>query len=454
MRDSIATRPSDITISSDEIVIPVDLTQEAWPTPPAAAAFHGLAGEFVELVDPHTEADPVGLLLQFLIFFGIVIGRSAHFVAESHQHFCNLFLTLVGVTGKSRKGSSLSHVKCVLGMIDEQWATDGIGSGLSTGEGLIWQVRDAIEEQQPIKEKGRVVDYEKVIVDAGVVDKRLQVIEEEFVRVLAAMGRDSNTLSAVLRQAWDTGDLRSMTKSSPAQATGAHIGIIAHVTRDELRRSLNETEQTNGFANRFLWACVRRSKILPEGGRIHEVDFDSFVSRLRDAVAFASKAGRFDRDDQARDRWAEVYGDLSKGKPGLLGAVTARAEAQVMRLACLYAVLDCSAVIGLEHLEAALSAWDYCERSAAYIFGDSLGDKLADDLLMAIRAHGEAGMSRTQMRDMFGRNKNGTEIARALGRLSHLGRIELVPPESGKIGKPAECWRAIPQNDTTTKTAA
>ena len=281
MRDSIATRPSDLTISSDEIVIPVDLTQEAWPTPPAAAAFHGLAGEFVELVDPHTEADPVGLLLQFLIFFGIVIGRSAHFVAESHQHFCNLFLTLVGVTGKSRKGSSLSHVKCVLGMIDEQWATDGIGSGLSTGEGLIWQVRDAIEEQQPIKEKGRVVDYEKVIVDAGVVDKRLQVIEEEFVRVLAAMGRDSNTLSAVLRQAWDTGDLRSMTKSSPAQATGAHIGIIAHVTRDELRRSLNETEQTNGFANRFLWACVRRSKILPEGGRIHEVDFDSLVSTLR-----------------------------------------------------------------------------------------------------------------------------------------------------------------------------
>ena len=91
-----------------------------------------------------------------------------------------------------------------------------------------------------------------VTTDPGVSDKRLLVIEEEFVRVLASMGRESNTLSAVLRQAWDSGDLRTMTKSSPARSTGAHISIVAHVTCDELRRAMAETEHTNGFANRFL----------------------------------------------------------------------------------------------------------------------------------------------------------------------------------------------------------
>lgn len=117
--------------------------------------------------------------------------------------------------------------------------------------------------------------------------------------MLASMGRESNTLSAVLRQAWDAGDLRTMTKSSPARSTGAHISIVSHVTRDELRRAMAETEHTNGFANRCLWACVRRSKSLPEGGRIHEVDFNSFVYRLRESVRFAANAGRLDRDDQA-----------------------------------------------------------------------------------------------------------------------------------------------------------
>lgn len=436
----------------EQFLIPVDVAADNWPAPPTAPAFHGLAGEFVELVEPHSEADPVALLLQFLAMVGNLVGRSAHFMAEGHRHFCNLFLTLVGNTSKGRKGSSLSHVLRALRMIDEQWASNGVGHGLSSGEGVIWQVRDPIEQRQPIREKGRVVDYEDVIVDPGVADKRLMIVEEEFARVLAVMARDSNTLSAVLRQAWDSGDLRTMTKNSPAKATGAHLSIIGHVTRDDLRQGMTSNERTNGFANRFLWACARRSKSLPEGGKL--VDFESLVHRLREAVAFAVRVGRIDRDEQARALWHQVYDSLSTGKPGLLGSVTARAEAQVMRLACLYALLDSSPIVRREHLEAALALWGYCERSASYIFSDSLGDKLADDLIMAIRARREVGMSRTEMRDMFGRNKNGADIAKALGRLYRLGLIELVPSESGKVGKPVERWKAKCMYDETTKPAA
>ena len=38
-------------------------------------AFHGLAGEFVKVLSPHTEADPAALLVQTLVAFGAAVGR-------------------------------------------------------------------------------------------------------------------------------------------------------------------------------------------------------------------------------------------------------------------------------------------------------------------------------------------------------------------------------------------
>src|SRR5262249_53961795 len=110
------------------------------------------------------------------------------------------------------------------------------------------------------------------VIDPGVVDKRLLVVESEFASPLCVMKREGNTLSSLLRLAWETGSLRSMTKNSPARATGAHISVIGHITRTELCRHLDETETANGFGNRILWVCARRSKVLPEGGSLEKVD--------------------------------------------------------------------------------------------------------------------------------------------------------------------------------------
>ena len=86
----------------------------SWPEPPKADAFRGLAGEIVSIIEPHSEADPIALLSQFLVGFGNVIGRSAYFPVEADRHYANLFAVLVGPTSKARKGSALSHVKKVL----------------------------------------------------------------------------------------------------------------------------------------------------------------------------------------------------------------------------------------------------------------------------------------------------------------------------------------------------
>src|SRR5262249_26875119 len=146
--------------------------------------------------------------------------------------------------------------------------------------------------------------------------------------VLRVLTRDGNTLSAIVRNAWDTGNLTTLVKHDPAKATGAHISIVGHVTKDELLRYLDDTESGNGFGNRFLWPLVRRSKILPGGGNLAEAHLQPLRERIAAAISFAKERGEVRRDEPARALWHEVYASLSEGLPGLLGAMTARAEAQ------------------------------------------------------------------------------------------------------------------------------
>jgi hypothetical protein len=80
------------------------------------------------------------------------------------------------------------------------------------------------------------------------------------------MERHGNTLSPTIRNAWDGKRLQTLTRNSPLKATGAHVSIIGHITRDELRARLSRTNMANGFANRFIFARVKRSKLLPFGG--------------------------------------------------------------------------------------------------------------------------------------------------------------------------------------------
>ncbi len=414
---------------------------QSWPDPPRAAAYHGVLGDLVRAVEPYTEADPVAILVQLLIGFGNLVGGSPYFKVEATEHHVNEFVVLLGPTAGGRKGTALDQARRPLASVDEAWAKDRIQGGLASGEGLIHAVRDARQERRPIMEKGRCTGYEIVETDAGVSDKRLQVVESEFARVLKVMSREGATLSTIIRQAWDGPDLRVMAKQAGATATGAHISVIAHITPEELIRQLEDTEAASGFGNRFLWVCVKRSRFLPDGADVSAVDFAPLLTRLSGAVSFARRTGAMKRAPEARDLWRAEYPRLSTGRPGLLGSMLSRAEAHVLRLSMLYSLADASADIRSPHLQAALALWDYCERSAAFVFGNKLGDPTADELLRALRATPE-GMSRTSIRDHFGRNKSAAEIGKALGVLARQGLAHSVTVKGEGGGRPVETWTA------------
>lgn len=418
-------------------VEPATIVDDEWPAPPDPAVYHGLAGEIIRTVMPHSEADPLAILSQLLTAFGNAIGREPHCRAESDRHVGKLFVALVGKSSKGRKGTSWGYVRRIFAAVDSVWTTDRVSNGLSSGEGLIWAVRDPIFKREAVKEKGRVVGYEEVEADSGVADKRLLVLESELGSVLRVVRRESNTLSAVIRDAWDRDHLATMTKNSPAKSTGCHISIVGHITRDELRRHITETDMANGFANRFLWLCVGRSKCLPEGGNLDDQDLAPFVSRLRDAIDFASSCGLVRRNQEASVIWAQVYPQLSEGKAGLLGAVTGRAESQVLRLSLLYALLDQSKEVRADHLLAALAFWDYAEASARYIFGSNLGDPTADEIMRLLRVRPE-GVTREEIRNHFQRHTSSAEIGRALKVLAESGMARFEQEQTG--GRPAERW--------------
>lgn len=409
--------------------------RRAWPGPMDKPAFHGLVGEFIRVVLPSTEADPVALLLQFLTAFGNAIGRSAHFIVEETKHYTKLFVLIVGKTSKARKGVSWERVKSRFEEAVGDWADTRIQSGLSSGEGLINAVRDAHTKV------GRGKDGKAKLTNIpGAKDKRLLVYESEFAAVLAVKGREGNTLSTLIRQAWDDVALQTLTKVDPMRATKAHISIVGHITEAELKRRLTELDAANGFGNRFLIACAKRSKLLPLGGSVPKAELEQINVGLGDAIAFAEAVDVMTFSANSRKLWEGIYMGLSEERDGMYDALTARAEAQILRVACIYALLDKSAVIEPVHLQAAKAVWDYVDASIAYLFGESLGDPVADRILANLLEK-EEGLTRSEIHGLFSKGRSAEQIQNALDRLEN--RKLAWPSTESTAGRPIERWFAV-----------
>jgi hypothetical protein len=404
-----------------------DQPYPASPTPPrqpdspwpelAPAALHGIAGTVVRTIAPHTEADPAAILLQFLVAFGNLVGPAPHCMVESTRHGLNLFVVLVGESSKARKGTSWRQICRLFSEVDDLWVSRRVTTARLSSSGLIHALRD---EQPPT-------------------DRRLLLLSEEFASVLHVLGREKSHLSPLLRCAWDSGDLRTLDRHQPLQATGTHISLVGHITRHELAQHLHRSDARNGFVNRCLWTCVRRSQCLPEGSSPRPDELFAIVRDLRRAVQWVANTEDkpFCRTQAARDLWIGGYETLSDARPGLYGAATSRAEAQVLRLSAIYAALDCSPVIESPHLHAALAVWDYCSASAALIFHASTGDAVLDRIRRALDEAPD-GLTRKEIRSLFHGHVSSERIDLALEKLTSQGLVtnQTAPGR----GRPATRW--------------
>jgi hypothetical protein len=406
-----------------------------WPAQLNADAYLGIAGDFIRLVAPHTEGDPCALLVAFLTVVGSIMGRSAYLPVGPTMHYPNLFSVIVAETSKGRKGTVMAEAKRFAKMIDPTISTRMLG-GLSSGEGLIEAVRDARRDDSPAKESRSPIPQ---LVDNGVSDKRLLVTESEMGQALQAAGRDGNTLSATLRMAWDGDELRTLARSNKNVCREPHISIFGNITLDELQRLLTSTDRNNGFGNRFLWVCARRSQELPWGGNVDDAALQELAARASHVLDAATYYGRCGWVPDAASLWAREYGRLSSGRAGLSGAMSARAEAQTLRIALIYAVLDGCNNIDVHHLRASLEVWRYCQDSVDYCFGSASGDTTVDRILNMLGSMPE-GASLTQISAHFGRNKSKDELQRALDALKSSAKARSESRKTG--GRAAVVWFA------------
>lgn len=439
-----ATRylPSALT----EIIDRETREKNNWPKPIKPEAWHGLAGDFVNCISPHTEADSMGVLTQFLCAFGNMVGRNVFITVDGTRHYPNLYTVQVGDSAKSRKGTSWNHVKRFMSMINPEWTKYRLQSGLSSGEGLIQAVRDAVveQEEQEDSKTGEVMGYTDKITDPGVEDKRLFVQESEFASVLRVADRQGSILNTIIRDAWDNGDLATMTRHSPLRATDAHISISGHVTEYELRKILKDNDAFNGFANRFLWICVRRSKLLPLGGNVDYKELERlqwFV--VNECLPRIQHFGESRLSVSAIAIYTEAYKELSASGQGLFWSMIARGEAQVLRLALIYSLLDCSPLVEEPHIKAALAVWKYCEDSCKYLFSNEQENPVANRILEALRSYPE-GLIRCQIREIFHGHKKSKELDQAMELLVRRNLV-IIKKEKQTGGRPSERWLIKPK---------
>lgn len=345
-------------------------------------------------------------MVTLAVSVGNFIGRRPHLMVESDRHGCALFAVLVGESARARKGTAAGRIQAVMGKVDKlgQWSDNCIASGFGSGEGVITTLDNSTRS-----------------------DERLLVDEREFAGVLTVASREGSLLSSTLRNGWDGQPLRSRVKDSRSKltATDYHLSVMSHITRDELVRLLTSTEQSNGFANRFLWVHTNRARRLPHGGALDPNTLTAVGSRLEARVKAAAGIDLVTKTAAASSRWVELYNEIADTElPGIVAALTNRAEAYVLRLALLYAVLDGSAQIDLVHLEAGWALWRYCEDSVLHIWGDATGDRDVDRLVAAVRLARDDGLSVNDAHEqVFHKHKSVAPIAQRAARAG-LIRIE------------------------------
>jgi hypothetical protein len=86
----------------------------------------------------------------------------------------------------------------------------------------------------------------------------------------------------------------------------------------------------------------------------------------------------------------------------------------------LYTLLDSADAIRSEHLTAALSFWEFCERSVEHIFGGATGDVDGQHILNALA---DGPMALTDLFRLFGNHREREWIQAKMEMLVRAGKV-------------------------------
>ncbi len=397
-----------------------------------AAALTGPVGEWVRAATPHTEVDPAALLISTMVACGVVAGRRPHLWAGNARQPAAIFAVVVADTPKANRGLSWAVTRRLLGVIDPELLHRQVRTGLGNGRPVLETLHAAaLPDRHSPGDRPRD-------------STRLLVHDPSFTRTLGMAARPNSEVATLVRSAWDGHPLE--VGHGRHRVEQHHLGVIAHATRDQLAHRLSITDASASFVNRFAFVIARRQPPLVDEGNVPPELMVEHGRRLREGLQAAARLGVLCRSPDAEEVWKAAYPTLAGDDPGgLLGIMVARAARHAMRFALVHALTEGAAVIGAEHIEAALALWSYCRRSAATVASSapSASADLGSDLLAAVLAAGERGLSLSEQLDHFGRNVPAGRVRVARQALEEAGLVVSGAERRAASGRPAMVTRAV-----------
>ncbi len=396
-----------------------------------------------------TEANPMAVALHYAVYLAAHIGQQRYLRIGNEKHSLDFYGLLVGRTGKV-KGTAEAQARYI-----EQLAVTKLQkkygykpprkvSGLSSGEGLIEALKNP---------KGDDED------DKFTVDKRLMITESEYANVLTQDQRGGNTLSVVLRDAYDGKTLSNLTVGSRT-ATSPHISIIGHITPGELLGHKSfRSQSVNGalnrnlifFANRLLPESIPR-QYTPEEEEDLSNWFAESIHRARDQHCsddYQQQGREMIMSEPAKEVITREYNRREAEQdamPEHLANLVSRHRVFVWRLSAILALMDGTDIITADHVEQAYRWLDYSLASIRYLLGTARQEaeqeavmSLADTIYNFVLTHNNGeGTSATEIHQvLFKGNKKAGDITPALKALidSTPPRVEQFQPERKGRGK-------------------
>jgi hypothetical protein len=424
---------------------------------PSADCLYGLVGDVARAAhQANREVNAHAAALGFMVALAAGMGRGPFLRLGDDWHHPRLFALHVGRSGRGRKGTAFKLTRRILKRLEERYTDvffQNHTGGLSSREGLVMMIHDGYS-------KGTGKNTEEV---PAVADKRLFILESEFVNVLHQAGREGNTLSAALRDAWDGQGIKPAIKNNAIGVGRPHINLMGHITPGELTDCMKTRELSNGFANRFMviWAEQPARHAFPPGTPDEVVN--ALTERMAEVLRFAGAARFVDHDSlpmhlntEARSMYQALYeGELSRRTGGdrMAGLLERRAP-MLLRLAMIFALCDLSREIAPPHINAALSWVRYWEESVAFIFASAKEEAKAEQtsdaaarILDYLHQNGEA--TRTELTNVcFQKRANKEVMDAALDELLKANPARIVV-EVRKIPgavRPAKVYK-IPRAD-------
>lgn len=395
--------------------------------PPDPVVIHGTIGEWLNQIEPHTEASLASLGLGALCGLGSYMGRHIKLHQGNITVTPNLFGVQIGPTGDARKGTADTLIHHLLTQIDPTYINN-IASGFGSGEQLIYRVSDP----QYNKKDEQI---------SGTQDQRLLIQESEFSKHLRAADRQGNTISETLRLAYDCD--RPLATSSRTRgdykSTNHCISIFAGITPEELVETFPALATTSGTGNRYLWAWSNPNKLLPTGGE--HVDIGPIANQIRANISKIRKTGRVEFTDQANEWWTTLPGGLYEqlrkpGVPPQIKPLVTRAYVQTMRVGLIYAVTDGRNTVSVEDLNAALGWVNHSNETVQTILNGLVRDETAHRILTALRSAPGKETTRTEIYELFRRNITAQTLDAALEELETYGLVHTWDETSGNRGRP------------------